>query len=129
MPAHAEAAEPELEHAEAGEVLDTPRPERRGRPPRHRAEEAESLPPSADPDGAHANDELVGAQADMLSAVPPAEAPPMPAASPPPSPVPPSPVPPNPVPQSRPVPQPVQSDPDRPKRTGWWQRAKASLGG
>jgi len=26
-------------------------------------------------------------------------------------------------------PAPVEPDPDRPKRTGWWQRAKASLGG
>ncbi|MEW6438076.1 MAG: ribonuclease E/G [Pseudomonadota bacterium] len=25
--------------------------------------------------------------------------------------------------------EPVEPDPDRPKRTGWWQRAKASLGG
>jgi len=23
----------------------------------------------------------------------------------------------------------VEEDPNRPKRTGWWQRAKASLGG
>jgi len=33
------------------------------------------------------------------------------------------------LPEPAPAPAPVKEDPNRPKRTGWWQRAKATLGG